>query len=352
MNQQEPRKMYLNPFTDYGFKRLFANPKHLGPLRDFITHALAPFGIGEIIEIELLDRTLEPDARDLRSGTVDVLCRIPRRPAVSPASFVETSTSGKDGLSLQGGEQIIVEMQLCEQRDFLKRATFYASGAYRSQLKRGMFFDKLRPVYMIAILDFCIFDHDNPVSWHLTCDLKTKMPTVNNIFMTTIELPKFTKTLSEVSSSPLDEWIYLMSHIREWDRFPDSLNRPVLTEAGEILWGGALTPEEQMVYEKAELDWQTGVLAKRDQAAKFAETLQIKTAEAKQEGLAEGEKKGLAEGEKKGLAEGEKKGRRDFAFKAARVLLTQGQTLADVAKLLELGEGELAAILSDHKQEK
>jgi hypothetical protein len=81
MTNQDERKMYLNPFNDFGFKKLFANPKHLGPLRDFITQALKPFGLGEISDLELLDRELLTDGPDLRLGTVDVLCRIPRKPS-------------------------------------------------------------------------------------------------------------------------------------------------------------------------------------------------------------------------------------------------------------------------------
>ncbi len=66
MEKKDLRKMYLSPFTDFGFKKLFSNPKHQGPLRDFITHALAPFGVGEIQEIELLDRDLLPDGPETR----------------------------------------------------------------------------------------------------------------------------------------------------------------------------------------------------------------------------------------------------------------------------------------------
>lgn len=178
--------MYLNPFNDFGFKRLFANPKHPGPLRDFITHALEPFGVGEIIDTELLDRDLMPDALDLRGGKVDVLCRIPYPKAESAPDAGQPSTS-RGPTTLQGGEQIIVEMQLCEQKDFLKRVTYYTSGIYRNQLLKGEWYDKLRPVYMIALLDFSIFPGKEPFRWHTTCCLKTKEPTVGNIFVTTID---------------------------------------------------------------------------------------------------------------------------------------------------------------------
>jgi hypothetical protein len=89
-------KMYLNPFTEFGFKKLLASPKHMGPLRDFITQALKPFGVGEITDLELLDRDLPTDAPDIRRGTVDVLWRIPR-----------SSPLDRSGES-PGGELIIV----------------------------------------------------------------------------------------------------------------------------------------------------------------------------------------------------------------------------------------------------
>jgi predicted transposase/invertase (TIGR01784 family) len=86
-------------------------------------------------------------------------------------------------------------MQLCEQRDFLKRATFYASGVYRNQLKKSEYYDKLRAVYLIALLDFNIFDEPEPVSCHTTCNLVIKNLLVGNIFMTMVELPRFTKSI-------------------------------------------------------------------------------------------------------------------------------------------------------------
>jgi predicted transposase/invertase (TIGR01784 family) len=144
-----------------------------------------------------------------------------------------------------------VEMQLAEQREFLKRATFCSAGVYRNQLQRGEYFDKLRAVYMIAILDFTIFEGLEPVSWHATCDLVTKNPSIGNIYTSVVELPKFTKSLDQVNSF-LDEWIYLMKHIQEWDDFPASFGRPPLVEAGEILWEGALNPAEHRIYEQME----------------------------------------------------------------------------------------------------
>jgi hypothetical protein len=70
MTTQDSHNMYLNPFNDFGFIRLFANPKHPEPRRDFITHALAPFGIDQILETELLDRELTPYAREICGGAV------------------------------------------------------------------------------------------------------------------------------------------------------------------------------------------------------------------------------------------------------------------------------------------
>lgn len=280
--------MYLNPFNGFGFKRLFANTKHPEPRRDFITHALAPFGIGEILETELLDRNISPDTLDIRGSTVDVLCRIPYSNTESDLGSRETaSTNGLSPSKLQGGEQIIVEIQLSDHLDFLKRASFYSGGIYRNQLKKGEWYSKLKPVYFIALLDFCAFPGDEAVRWHTTCCLKTKEPTVGNIFMTTIELPKFTKTLAEFTSdsslpsSQLDEWIYLLRHIREWDQIPDSFNRPAFTEAGQILWEGALTSEEQRANELIELNWQTHQLIRMDEAAKFAKIQEARATEAK-----------------------------------------------------------------------
>jgi predicted transposase/invertase (TIGR01784 family) len=129
----------------------------------------------------------------------------------------------------------------------------------------------------------------------------------------------------------------LLRHIREWDQFPDSFSRPALSEAGQILLEGALTSEEQRIYEEIELNWQTQQLIKMDQAAKFAQTLEAEVTEAK--------KQEMIEGKKEGVIEGKKEGRSEMAAIAAHEFFARGVSLSDVAKILEMTNDELSQIL-------
>jgi len=135
-----------------------------------------------------------------------------------------------------------------------------------------------------------------------------------------------------------------MKHIREWDDFPPGFTRPPLKEAAEILWEGALSREEQRIYEQIELAWQTEVLAKRDQEQKLVEAREDGMTRGLEKGIAEGMEKGIAEGMEKGIAEGMEKGKA-LASKAARELLDRGLSRQDVAKVLGIDPDELDQML-------
>ncbi|MCU0429864.1 MAG: Rpn family recombination-promoting nuclease/putative transposase [Cytophagaceae bacterium] len=125
---------YINPFTDYGFKKLFGEEINKDILLDFLNELLKEEQ-GEIKEITYLKSehlgTTELD----RKAIFDLYCENER------------------------GEKFIVELQKSKQNFFKDRALYYATFPIREQAKRADWDFELKAIYTIAILDF-IFEED------------------------------------------------------------------------------------------------------------------------------------------------------------------------------------------------
>jgi len=120
------------------------------------------------------------------------------------------------------GERFIIEMQKAEQQFFKDRSVFYSTFPIRDQAKRGKLWNfQLKAVYTIGILDFC-FDDTDPEYFHhevKLMDTKTKEVFFDKLTYIYLEMPKFTKTLSELETL-FDKWLYAIRHL------PDLMERP------------------------------------------------------------------------------------------------------------------------------
>jgi predicted transposase/invertase (TIGR01784 family) len=126
---------YLDPKSDFVFKRIFGEHKDL--LMSFL-NALMPLAPGQKIEsLEYLPQELVPENPAKRLSIVDVRC-------------IDNA-----------GRQFIVEMQVLWTDSFYSRMVFNASKAYVRQLGRGENYELLQPVYGLGILD-TNFDKQTP----------------------------------------------------------------------------------------------------------------------------------------------------------------------------------------------
>jgi len=125
------KEKYINPFTDYGFKRLFGEEPNKDLLLDFLNELLKDKE-GEIIEISYLPNEKLPITIGDRRAIYDLYCKNAK------------------------GEYFIVEMQKAEQKYFKDRMLFYSTFPIQEQARNK---DKnwnfeLKHVYAIGILDF------------------------------------------------------------------------------------------------------------------------------------------------------------------------------------------------------
>src|SRR6056297_2723318 len=108
----EFKEKYINPFTDYGFKRLFGEEPNKDLLRDFLNELLREEQ-GEIVELTYLkDEQLGNTQLD-RKAIFDLYCENER------------------------GEKFIVELQKAKQNFFKDRSVFYSTFPIQHQAKQG-----------------------------------------------------------------------------------------------------------------------------------------------------------------------------------------------------------------------
>lgn len=284
--------VFINPFTDIGFKRIFGQEFSKPLLLDFLNNLLV--GERKIENITFLDKEMPRDIEGERSIIYDVLC--------------ETET----------GEKIIVEMQNQRQPFFKQRSIFYASEAISRQARKGREwrFD-VKAVYLIAFLNFTLEDIGTTFRTDVALlDMRTKEVFSDKIRLIYLQLPYFNKEADECEND-FERWIYVLKNMETINRLPWTAKSAVFKRLEEIAEVRALTKEEQMQYDHA-------LKVYRDNYNTFQGAIE--------EGMKEGREKGLKEGKEEGIKEGREKGRADKTKEVAQNMKKMGMSIEQIAQ--------------------
>jgi predicted transposase/invertase (TIGR01784 family) len=216
--------VYINPLTDFGFKRLFLN-------RELLIAFLNDVAGTDIKDIQYQPTEGLGEYRDERTVIFDLLC-----------------TTGRD-------EYIIVEMQLGQQTFFRDRVVFYASHVIRKQAPRKKYWDyNLKAVFIVSILDFIIFPDEaskNEIIERVYLyreRAKTLFTTKLNMIF--VELKKFTKTVSELQDN-MDTWLYLLKHAADLKSCPPEITGRVFRQFLETAEIKKLTQTDMETYKRS-----------------------------------------------------------------------------------------------------
>ena len=218
---------YVNPFTDYGFKRLFGEEPNKDLLLDFLNELLRDEQ-GQITALTYL-KNENLGSTDLdRKAIFDIYCEN------------------------ESGEKFIVELQKTRQNFFKDRTVYYATFPIREQARRADWNFELKAVYTVAILDF-VFEEDKDQATKYRYDVKLTDQETHRVFYDKLtfiylEMPKFNKTVDELTTR-FEKWLYVIRNLNRLDRVPDKLREQVfekLFEAAEI---ARFTPEQVRSYE-------------------------------------------------------------------------------------------------------
>lgn len=300
MGSEGIRDRYINPYTDFGFKKLFGTDMNKELLISFLNSIF--FGEQTVKDVTYLN-TEHLGAQELdRKAVFDVYCEN------------------------EQGEKFLVEMQKGEQEFFKDRSIFYSTYPIREQARKGKWDYELKAVYTIGILNFT-FDKDDEQYFHhevKLLDTRTKEVFFDKLTFIYLEMPKFNMMEHELVTM-FDKWMFVLRNLSRLIERPTALQERVfdrLFRAAEI---ARFDKRELIEYEdslKAYRDWYSVV----------------STAEKK------GLQKGLEQGIEKGLQEGLQKGRLEEKLEIARMMKADNTPINTIIKFTGLTAGEIEAL--------
>ncbi len=303
---------FLDPKNDVAFRKIFGSEKNKDILIHFLNDVLVFNGKNPICDVTFLKTIQDPEIASKKTSIVDILC-----------------TDDK-------GCNYIVEMQVASTTGFEKRAMHYASKAYCSQANIGDKYHNLKEVIFLAIADYVMFPEKKSYkSDHVILDKETYEHDLKDFSFTFIELPKFIKTIDELSTLG-EKWYYFFKHAEETS--PDDLKKligkdeiieKVYQELNRFFWN----EEELLAYDRAEK-------AKND----YLSSMEKKFMDGKAEGISEERSK--AEQEKAALQIKAEQEKAALQIKAEQEKLS---TIKDMARNL-LKSGVSISIIQSSTQ--
>lgn len=219
---------YINPFTDYGFKRLFGEEANKDLLMDFLSELLREEQ-GEIKNITFLKTEQLGSTEIDRKAIFDLYCENDK------------------------GEKFIVELQKTKQDFFKDRALYYSTFPIQEQAKKGSDWDfNLKAVYTVAILDF-VFEEDKKDTekykyFVKLSDIETNKVFYNKLTFVYLEMPKFKKPLEEIETH-FEKWLYVLRHLNELDKIPAKLTERIFKKLFDVAEIAKFNREQLMAYE-------------------------------------------------------------------------------------------------------
>jgi len=214
---------YIEPTTDFGFKKLFGEEGSKNVLKSFLFHILELES--PIIDISFLTQEQLPDSQYERIGIYDIYC-----------------IDEKDN-------RFIVEMQKVKQIYFKDRALYYSTFPISQQAEKGGWNYRLNPVYCIGVLDFTFAEDKRYLRRIQLSDGETHEIFYDKLTFVFIELPKFDKELIELKNDA-DKWIYFLRHLSELNEIPSEFSdNTEMDEAFHIAEIAAMTGDERYQYE-------------------------------------------------------------------------------------------------------
>jgi predicted transposase/invertase (TIGR01784 family) len=219
------KEKYVNPLTDFGFKKLFGTELNKVLLIDFLNQIIP-------------DRKI----KDLSYSSNEKMGLT----AIDRKAIFDLYCIGENG------ERFIVEMQKAKQNYFKDRSIYYASFPIQEQSRRSEWDYKLEAVYSIGILDFIFDDHRSEAELFHLVELKNQRCEVfyDKLKFIYIELPKFKKKEEELETQ-FDKWLYVFTHLSKLQDRPKKLQERVFAKLFEAAEIAKFTPEEREAYEES-----------------------------------------------------------------------------------------------------
>lgn len=300
---------FLDPKNDVAFRKIFGTEKNKDILIHFLNDVIE-FDGSPIHKVTFLKTIQDPEAKDQKTSIVDILCEDEK------------------------GTRYVVEMQVAKEKGFEKRAQYYASKAYCSQISINEKYFDLKAVIFLAITDFIMFPKKKEYkSDHVILDKKSHEHDLKDFSFTFLELPKFRKNIDQLDNTT-EMWMYFFKNAA--DTSQEELNKlaeheGIIKRAYEELSRFAWNDIELRTYEQQE-KYLRGYIASMDQ--KLDEGKEIGRVVGREEGIEIGIEIGKEKGREEGIQLGIEKERKQMV----KNLLFKGisiQTIQEISGILE-----------------
>lgn len=247
---------YFNPYTDFGFKKLFGEEANKDLLIDFLNELLP--AKHKIATLTFKNIEQLPEIAENRRAVFDIYC------------------------TADSGEHFVVEMQKAKINFFKDRSLFYATFPIQRQAKVGKWDYNLETVYLIAILDFEYDEREERRKFLREVQLKDQDGDLfyDKLHFKFVQMPLFNKELEELETH-FDKWLYFLKNLAELDDIPGILREPIFEKAFHTAEVGKLTGDELLAYQMSQIEYW-------DMTAAIDSALENGREEGKQEGLEEG----------------------------------------------------------------
>ncbi len=216
---------YINPYTDFGFKKLFGEEGNKDLLIDFLNQILPAHH--QIADLNFRNVENLADLSAERKAIFDIHCK-----ALS-------------------GERFIVEMQKAKVKYFKDRSLFYVTFPIRDQAQQGDWNFRLEPIYFVAILDFEYDEAEERRKFRRDVALKDQDGDVffDKLHFKFLQMPLFRLQEHELKTK-FDKWCYFLKNLESFDQIPAILNEPIFQKAFGTAELAGLSAEERAIYEE------------------------------------------------------------------------------------------------------
>lgn len=270
---------YINPLTDFGFKRIFGTPFNRELLISFLNAVLD--GERKIVEVKYNNSEKFGSNESQRKAVFDVYC------------------------TTDDGSRFIVEMQNVYQDFYKDRSIYYSTFPITEQAKKGVWNYELQPVYTIGVLNFAFpedkrSDESGVFREVKLMDINQKKVFYEKLTYIYIELANFNKELDDCKTM-IDKWLFCLKNMSNLLERPTELQDRVFEKLFKTAEIAKFKPMELKAYEQS-------IGAYRDII----------------NGMDAAKREGIALGEAKGRAEGITAGKIEMAKEMARKLKAAG----------------------------
>ncbi len=227
------KEKYINPFTYYGFKRLFGEEHNKDLLLDFLNELLKDKE-GKLTDLSYLPNEKLPISVGDRKAIFDINC-----------------TNEK-------GEKVIIELQKAEQ-NFFDHTVFYSSFPIQAHARHNTWDFELKSVYTISILDFKIEENaDKYIHTVKLIEQETNKVFYDKLHYIYIETPKFTKEVDDLDTR-FEKWMFVLKNLPKLDKIPTKLEEDVFIKLFKVAEISKLSPSEYKKYEASLNAYRDGI---------------------------------------------------------------------------------------------